>query len=62
MNIKGLERRMDMERLSDLELLDTYQRAKNINCSSDFILLLFGELKKRNLEKTYFNEMLTGLS
>jgi hypothetical protein len=52
-----------MESLTDGELLDTYQRAKNINCSPEFILLLFGELKKRNLEEaTLINNMISGLN
>lgn len=52
-----------MESLTDGELLETYQRAKNINCSPEFILLLFGELKKRNLEEaTLKNSMISGLN
>ena len=39
-----------MERLSDVELIDTYQKARELKCSPDFILLLLDELRKRNIE------------
>jgi hypothetical protein len=41
-----------MERLSDVELLETYDRAKELKCSPDFIILLFNEIQKRNIEHT----------
>lgn len=40
-----------LERLSDVELLEAYIRAKELNCSPDFIQLLFEELEKRNSNK-----------
>ncbi|GAA0379802.1 sporulation histidine kinase inhibitor Sda [Bacillus horti] len=37
-----------MDRLSDVELLEAYIRAKELNCSPDFIQLLFEEIERRN--------------
>lgn len=39
-----------MEKLSDLELIDAYLKAKELNCSPEFIQLLLQEIKKRNIE------------
>lgn len=47
-----------MERLSDLELIETYQKAKELKCSPDFILLLLTEMKKRDIEITQVKDML----
>lgn len=43
-----------MERLTDVELLETYHRALELKCSPDFIILLFSEIQKRNIEHTTF--------
>lgn len=41
-----------MERLSDVELLEAYLRAKELDCSPEFIQLLFKELEKRSTIKS----------
>ncbi len=45
-----------MERLSDIELIDTYRKARELNCSPDFILLLLNELRKRKIEAVKLKE------
>lgn len=44
-----------MERLNDIELIETYFKAKELNCSQDFIVLLYKEMQKRSIEKTMFS-------
>ncbi|MBV6684410.1 sporulation histidine kinase inhibitor Sda [Bacillus sp. JRC01] len=41
-----------MKTLSDQALLDAYKKAKLLNLSSEFILLIEEELKKRKLGST----------
>jgi hypothetical protein len=48
----------EMERLSDLELLETYNKAKELKCSPDFILLLLRELHKRRIRQSQVSELL----
>lgn len=44
-----------MRRLSDLELVETYYKAKELNCSQDFIALLYEEMQRRNIENMTFS-------
>lgn len=39
-----------MEKLNDQELLEAFYRAKELDCSPDFIQLLLEEMAKRNIE------------
>ncbi|WP_202078496.1 sporulation histidine kinase inhibitor Sda [Caldalkalibacillus salinus] len=43
-----------MKRLTDAELVEAYMRAKELNCSPDFIDLLFEEIERRNIEQTKY--------
>jgi hypothetical protein len=52
---------MEMERLSDNELIDTYRKAKELKCSPDFILLLLIELKKRDIEASKPKELFVNM-
>lgn len=42
---------MNMEHLSDKLLLESYHKAKELNLSNDFLLLIVAEISRRSLSE-----------